>query len=49
MAKLKPAGKGRSKRRTDTKGIVSCLFLLVTGFTLVFLLFYVLLQSGATK
>jgi hypothetical protein len=47
MAKFRPAGSRKAKRTSDTRGFIPCLILLITGFTLFFLLFYLVLRSGS--
>jgi hypothetical protein len=46
MAKLKAAGKRKGKGK-DVRSAVPCLILLVTGFALIFMLFYLVLKSSS--
>jgi hypothetical protein len=46
MAKFKPAGSRKPARKSSARGIVPCAILIVTGFALMFFLFYELLKSG---
>ena len=46
MAKFRPAGSRKAKPRKSNRGIIPWLFLLIAGFTLIFLLFYAMLKSG---
>lgn len=45
MAKLRPAGKGKTKTKS-AKSAIPCVIVLIAGFTLVFLLFYLVLKSS---
>ncbi len=46
MAKFKPAGSRKAKAPRSNRGVIPCLILLVSGFVLIFLLFYAMLKSG---
>ena len=46
MAKFKPAGLKKAKAPGSNRGLVPCLLLVAVGFGLIFLLLYLLLQSG---
>ncbi len=48
MAKFKPAGSRKAAGRSSSnRGLIPCAFLILSGFALVFLLFYEILKSGA--
>ena len=46
MARFKPAGSKKPKPAKSTKGWIPCVVIIVMGFAIVFLLFYLLLQSN---
>lgn len=46
MAKYKPAGSRKTKAPPPTRGLIPCAVIIVLGFGLIYLLFYLLLQSG---
>ena len=46
MAKFRPAGSRKVKPQASSRGIIPCLFLLIAGFALIFLLFYAMLKSS---
>jgi hypothetical protein len=46
MAKFRPAGSRKATARKSNRGIIPCVFLLLGGFALIFLLFYAMLKSG---
>jgi hypothetical protein len=43
MAKIKPAG---SKKKSANRGALPCLLLVVSGITLITLLFFAMMRSG---
>jgi hypothetical protein len=47
MAKFKPPGSKKARPPGSNRGLIPCVFLLVTGFAIIFLLFYLLLKSGS--
>ena len=46
MAKFKPAGSRKPAAARSSRGMIPCFILIVSGFLLLFLLFYELLKSG---
>ena len=47
MAKFKPAGSRKPVSRGNNRALIPCAILILTGFALIFLLFYEILKSGA--
>jgi hypothetical protein len=46
MAKFKPKGNKKVRAKGSNRGLIPCSFLILLGFTLLFLLFYEILKSG---
>jgi hypothetical protein len=46
MAKYKPAGSRKVKAQSSKRGLIPCAILIVTGFAIIFFLFYEILKSG---
>jgi hypothetical protein len=46
MAKFRPAGSRKAKAKDSKSGLIPCLFLVLLGFAVIFLLLYALLTSG---
>ena len=46
MAKYKPAGSKKDKGPSSKRGLIPCGIVILLGFGLLFLLFYLSLQSG---
>jgi hypothetical protein len=46
MAKFRPPGSKKVKEARSNRGFIPCLFLLIGGFLLIFLLFYSSLKAG---
>ena len=46
MAKYKLAGSKRTKPPAPTRGLIPCAIIVILGFAVIFVLFYLVLQSG---
>lgn len=46
MAKYKPAGSRKTKPPAPTRGLIPCAIIILLGFGAIYLLFYLVLQSG---
>jgi hypothetical protein len=46
MAKYKPAGSRKDKAPSAKRGLIPCAIVIIMGFSLLFWLFYLSLQSG---
>jgi hypothetical protein len=46
MAKYKLVGSKKSRAKSDARGLVPCVIIVITGFILISLLFYALLKSS---
>jgi len=46
MAKYKPVGSKKAKAPNAKRGLIPCAILIVTGFAIIFFLFYEILKSG---
>jgi hypothetical protein len=46
MAKYRPAGSKKTKAPAPTRGLIPCAIIVLLGFGVIYLLFYLLLESG---
>jgi hypothetical protein len=46
MAKYKPAGSRKVRPEKSNRGLIPCAILILTGFALMFFLFYEILKTG---
>ena len=46
MARYKPAGSKKVKSAADNRGFIPCLIVIVGGFSILFILLYLVLRSS---